>query len=99
MNWILPLSLLIIFELIADVFSKEWSLHGNYLWIGALASYLIANTFWLFALKGGSGLARGGMIFAVACALLAIGLGVILYKEPINKIQMIGMILGISSLV
>lgn len=99
MNWIIAISLLIAFELIADIFAKEWSLHGNYLWIGALGAYLIANTFWLFALKNGAGLAKGGIIFSVACALLAIILGMFIYKEPVNRLQTAGIYLGIISLV
>jgi drug/metabolite transporter (DMT)-like permease len=100
MKWIFPLALLIVFEAVADIFAKQWSVKGHW-WFGALslASYLLANTFWLFALKNGSGLARGGMIFAVACAVLALGLGVVIYKEHLNKVQMAGVIFGIISLV
>lgn len=99
MNWIFAISLLILFELIADIFAKEWSIHGKYLWIGALASYLLANTFWLFALKNGSGLAKGGIIFSVACAVMAVGLGMFLYKEPVTRTQLVGIFLGILSLI
>jgi len=99
MNWVIAISLLIAFELIADIFAKEWSLHGNYLWIGAIGAYIIATTFWLFALKNGAGLAKGGIIFSVACAILAVGLGMLLYKEPANKTQIIGICLGIISLI
>ena len=76
MGWIFPISLLIVFECIADIFAKEWQLHGGaWRWIGSIGSYMVANTFWLFALKGGSGLARGGLIFAVSCAPMAIVIG------------------------
>jgi len=100
MRWILPLSLLILFELIADVFAKEWSLHGNTIrWVGAIGAYIAANTFWLFALKNGSGLGRGAIIFSVASAILAAGIGLIFYKEQISRVQMFGVALGILSLV
>lgn len=100
MKWILPLALLISFEFIADVFAKEWSLkRGFVLASAALGSYLIANTFWLFALKNGSGLARGAVIFSVASAIVALSLGILVYKESLNKVQMAGLVLGLLSLV
>lgn len=100
MQWILPLSILIIFEAIADVLAKEWSLHG--LWIraaGALLAYLLANTFWLFALKNGSGLGRGAIIFSVASAILATIIGFVFYKENLTTLQIVGILIGIVSMV
>ena len=99
MKWILPLGLLITFELIADIFAKQWSLDRKVtLAFGALGSYLIANTFWLFALKNGSGLAPGAVIFSVASAVIALFLGLFLYKENLTKIQIFGLILGLISI-
>lgn len=98
--WILPLGLLIVFELVADVLAKEWSLHGHAVrWIGAIAAYVIANTFWLIALRQGSGLARGAIIFSVATAIIAASLGLFLYKENLTRLQIIGVLIGIVSLV
>lgn len=100
MNWILPLSLLIIFECIADIFAKDWSLKGgSLLAFLALASYVIANTFWLFALKNGSGLGKGAIIFSIVTAVVAIIIGIFFYKEDVSRLQMIGIFLGLISLV
>ncbi len=100
MNWIIPLSLLVLFELIADIFAKEYSLKNTWLfWILALASYIVANAFWLRAIKNGSGLGRGTVLFAISAAIVGILLGVLWYKEPITKTQIFGMFLGIVSLV
>jgi len=100
MSWIIPLLLLIIFEAVADIFAKEWSMHGNMIrWIGAIASYVVANTFWLYALKNGSGLGRGAIIFSVASAILAAIIGFLFYKEQISKTQLFGVFFGIISLV
>ena len=63
--------------------------------VGALVAYLLANTFWLFALKNGSGLAKGAVIFSVASAFLAVGLGLFLYKEELNTVQTVGVVLGL----
>lgn len=100
MNWIIPLSILILFEIVADIFAKEWSLHGHYIrWSGAILAYVLANTFWLFALKNGSGLARGAIIFSVASAILATMIGIVLYKEELSRMHIAGIIVGIVSLV
>ncbi len=98
--WILPLSLLITFEAIADILAKEWQLHrGTLLWVGAIGAYVVANSFWLFALKNGSGLARGGMIFSITSAILASAIGLLIYKESVNRMELMGMGLGLISLV
>ncbi|MBN2884453.1 EamA family transporter [Patescibacteria group bacterium] len=99
-NWIIPLSLLIIFEALADIFAKNWSLQ-KYTWLAivSLSLYLIANSFWLFALKNGAGLSRGAIVFSVASAIIAILLGVIFYKEPVSKLQLIGFFIGLISLI
>ncbi len=100
MKWLIPLSILIIFELIADIFAKNWSLKGGWhLAAIALAAYLLGNTFWLFALKNGSGLAKGAVIFSIVSAVLAIGLGILFYKETLTKLQTIGVLLGLVSLI
>ncbi len=97
--WILPLSLLIIFEMIADIFAKGWSVQGAW-WRAAVAllCYLIANTFWLFALKYGSGLAKGAVIFSLVTGLSAMAIGLLMYKEAVTRMQFAGMLLGLLSI-
>ena len=86
--------------MIADIFAKEWSLKTNHVfWICALASYVIANSFWLYAIKNGSGLARGATIFSIASAILAIVIGLVFYKEPLSTVQLVGMIFGLIAIV
>lgn len=99
MPWLIPLAILILFEALADVLAKTWSLK-NVWWYGAsaLLTYLLANTFWLFSLRQGAGLGRGAVIFSVASAILAVIIGVIGYREHVNYIQLIGMVLGIIAL-
>lgn len=100
MLWIIFLALLILFELIADVFAKEWSLRGSFLRaFGAIAAYMLANVFWLFALKNGSGLAKGAVIFSVASALVATLLGLLIYREEMDRIQILGIFFGLISIV
>jgi multidrug transporter EmrE-like cation transporter len=100
MKWVVPISLLIFFEAIADILAKSWQIHRGYtLAAFSLVGYLIANTFWLFALKNGSGLGRGGIIFSVASAALAIIIGFLLYQETISTKQIIGLIFGLVSII
>ncbi len=100
MHWLIPLAILIFFEAIADIFAKEWSLGKRSLFYAALSlvAYLLANSSWLIALKYGSGLARGAIIFSVASAILASLIGIILYKEHLSVLQFFGAILGIISI-
>jgi len=100
MIWIIPLTVLIFFEMIADIFAKEWSLGKRSIIYAVLAllSYMLANTSWLIALKNGSGLARGAILFSVTSAILATGIGLIFYKEHLSTIQIAGVLLGIFSI-
>ncbi len=99
MHWILAISLLILFEIFADIFAKEYSLKQTALfWALALGSYMVANVFWLVAINNGSELARGAIIFSVGSAIAAIFVGLIMYGEEVNKIQVAGMIVGIVAI-
>jgi multidrug transporter EmrE-like cation transporter len=98
--WVFSLTLLIVFELIADIFAKEWSLKSNpVFWICSLLGYIIANVFWLFAIKNGSGLARGATIFSVVSAIIAILIGLVFYKESVTVIQFVGMVVGLIAII
>lgn len=99
MIWILPLVGLIVMEVVADVFAKEYSLRGGWFWLAAIASYIVANSFWLYAIKHGSGLARGATIFSVSTAIIATVVGIYFYKEHLGDAQLAGIFLGIISLV
>lgn len=100
MFWLIPISFLILFEIIADIFSKEYALKSNwYYWALAILGYIIANIFWLWAIKSGSGLARGAIVFSVTSAIVAIIIGLYFYGEETNKVQIIGMVVGALSLI
>ena len=83
----------------ADIFAKEYSLtNKGYFWAAALLSYVVANMFWLWGLKSGSGLARGATIFSVSSAVIAVLIGIYFYGETTNKYQIMGMVLGVAAL-
>ncbi|MGD1003560.1 MAG: hypothetical protein ABR884_03250 [Minisyncoccia bacterium] len=98
--WVIALLLLIGFEAIADILSKEYALHGTFLyWALALSGYIIANIFWLISIRKGSGLARGAILFSVGSAILAVLIGVLKFQEKIGKIELVGIVVGILSIV
>ena len=100
MKWGIPITLLITFELIADIFSKEYAIKGTWpYWVAALAGYIIANIFWLAAIRDGSGLARGAVIFSLGSEVVAVLIGVFFFKEHLYNNQIVGIVLGIVSLI
>jgi multidrug transporter EmrE-like cation transporter len=93
------LILLVIFECIADILAKQWSIKSTAAWLAAaMIAYLVANGFWLFALKNGAELAKGAIFFSVASAILAVVIGVFFFKESVGKYDTIGLVLGIFSI-
>jgi multidrug transporter EmrE-like cation transporter len=100
MRWQLWLALLVVFEVAADVFAKEYSLTRSRLHAAsALALYVACNSCWLAALCRGSGLARGAILFSVASAVLAVALGVLVYRESLTTANSAGLLLGVVALV
>jgi len=98
--WIIALVFLIIFEAVADIFSKEYSLSGSWIyWSLALLGYVIANIFWLESIRKGSGLARGAILFSVGSAIVAILIGALRYQEKIGRIEFVGILVGLLSIV
>ncbi len=99
-SWVVPMAFLLLFEAAADIFSKQYALTGSrVMWFSAIGGFIIANAFWLSAMRHGSGLARGGIVFSICSAILAVLLGLILYRENTNKLQLTGMILGVVSII
>lgn len=93
------LGLLIIFEIIADVYAKEYSLHDRFnYWSISILCYLLANAFWLESMRRGITLSKGGLIFSVSTAITVVIIGKYMYHEEITKLQMTGIGFGIVSL-
>lgn len=98
--WILPLILLVILEATADYFAGSFG-HGSKMYYAfiAMAFYILANISWLFAIKNGSGLTRGASLFSVFSMVLAVAIGIFIYKESITNTQIIGVILGVIAII
>lgn len=98
--WILFLGLLILTEAVADIIAKEYQLKaGAVRFGGAIFAYVIANVFWLVALRYGAGLTKGAIFFSVASAILAIVIGLVLYKETLTTLQIIGVAIGFIAII
>lgn len=98
--WIIALLLLIGFEAVADIFSKEYALHGAFVyWALALLGYIIANVFWLISIRKGSGLARGAILFSVGSAIVAVLIGALKFQEKIGRVEMVGIVVGVLSVI
>lgn len=99
MKWQAALALLIFFELCADVVAKEFQ-QRHFIWLAcsAIFLYVAANSFWLLSLRQGASLSIGATIFSVASAVLAVLIGVGVYKETVQLHQWIGIGLGTVSL-
>ncbi len=98
--WIFALLLLILFEAIADIFAKNYSLKGQAsYWVLAIGGYIIANVFWLWSIRKGSGLARGAVLFSIGSAVLGVLIGTIMYGEKIGKVELAGIVVGMIAIV
>jgi len=100
MKWIIPFTLLMVFETIGNFVSGLFgSIQNLLLFPLALIIYAIANYFWLISLKNGSGLARGTVYFGVSVVILSTLIGFAFYEEAISLLKLVGIGLGITSLV
>ena len=95
--WVPFLAAVVTLDLIADVISKEFSLHGGSWRMALAASFVVAgNLTWQFMLRtSGVGLARAGLLFAVGVAVGATLIGVFGYGEGLTDRQKIGAVLGV----
>ena len=96
--WVPFMSALLCFELAGDIFAKEFALYGG-MWRMALAAglVLVGNICWQLMLRAGMDLSRGGIIFAVGVAIGVVAIGVLGYREPITKRQLLGVAFGIAA--
>jgi drug/metabolite transporter (DMT)-like permease len=97
--WVLFLLGLILFESLADIFAKEFSIHNRpWLAVVAIMLYVLANSSWLLSLRNQSTLAISANIFSIASGLIALLIGVYMYGEILSNKQLLGVVLGLVSL-
>jgi multidrug transporter EmrE-like cation transporter len=92
-------ALLCVFELVADVLAKQHVVKGGtWLAVGAIAGYLLGNTAWVFALRNGTMLSVGAVLFGIITGVCATAVGILIYHESVSRIQLAGLLLGIASI-
>ena len=98
-RWLYFLLLLVAFELLADVLSKQFAISGKYIFaLLAILGFIAANTAWLISLRTGAELSRGAVLFSVLSGIGAVVIGIFVYHEKANPYQLIGLSLGIAAI-
>ena len=83
-----------------DWFSKKYSMApGFLLGLAALVSYALTTFCWLPALTKHHSLSILGTIWAVMTTLTAVLIGVLIFKESLTTLQIMGIVLAIISIV
>ena len=97
--WFILLLGLIFGEAVADIFVKQHSLTKTPItFIIAMFFYIVANISWLMSMRLRSNLSIGANIFSVGGGLLAVLIGICIYKETLHIRQWFGVGLGVVSL-
>jgi multidrug transporter EmrE-like cation transporter len=98
-KWLYFLLLLVAFELVADILSKQFALSGKFAFaILAILGFIAANVAWLVSLRTGAELSKGAVLFSVLSGIGAVLLGIFVYHEKANPYQLIGLALGIAAI-
>ena len=91
---------------VADVLLKKAAIHGNWtqavrspwLW-GAVGLYLIQIGFFTYAFVSGWALSLIGALQTALYALIVLGAGVLLYRETLTPVQVVGVVLAVGGVV
>lgn len=98
--WLWFILVLVAFELIADIFAKQFGLTGKVLFgVLAILGYVLANLAWLLSLRNGAQLGKGAILFSALSGIGAVLLGIFVYHEKVNSYQLIGVVLGIAAII
>jgi len=79
-KWVYFILLLVVAELAANVFAKQFALHGRLSTAAfSILGFIAANIAWLFALRTGVGIGKGFIVGAVLSGIGTVLLGVLVY--------------------
>jgi multidrug transporter EmrE-like cation transporter len=99
-TWLTFVLILVVFELIADVLAKQYALKGKLVFaVLSILGYIAANIAWIISLRNGGELGKGAILFGALSGIIAVIIGVLVYREKVSTYQFIGMILGIAAIV
>jgi multidrug transporter EmrE-like cation transporter len=99
-GWLLFLLALVAFELIADIFAKQFAISGKLtLAFYSMLGFIAANAAWIISLRTGAQLSRGAVLFSVLSAIGAAAIGLLVYHEHTSRYQVLGLGAGIIAIV
>ena len=71
--------------------AKQFALEGKLVFaVLSILGYVAANIAWIISLRSGGELGKGSVIFAALSGIVAVGIGVLVYKEKASPFQLIG---------
>jgi multidrug transporter EmrE-like cation transporter len=105
LQW-LGIGLAVMAVAVADVLLKKATVHGDlaqtvrspWLW-GAVVLYLVQIGFFTYAFVAGWKLSVIGSLQTVLYAVIVLAAGVLLYRETVTPVQIIGMLLAVGGVV
>jgi len=98
-KWLYFLLGLVAFELIADVFAKQFALSGKLIFAAlAIVGFIAANLAWLIALRTGAELSKGAVLFSVLSGIGAVLIGLLAFHEKVSAYQLVGLALGVAAI-
>ncbi len=94
--------ILSVITVVGDLFIKEASLHNGFsgwrwLILGAVIYGLTAFG-WFFVIRH-INLSLAGVVYSITCVVLLFALGVVVFKEGVNTIEIVGLVMALTSLV
>ncbi len=99
-TWLIFILILVVFELIADVLAKQFALNGKLVFaVLSVLGYIAANIAWIMSLRNGGELGKGAVLFGALSGIVAVIIGVIVYREKVSPYQFVGLVLGIAAIV
>ncbi|HZX12649.1 MAG TPA: SMR family transporter [Candidatus Nanoarchaeia archaeon] len=91
--------LAVLFEIVADVLFKKWSMESKtFLFVVGIVLYAIGTVFWAFSLKY-EFLSRAIIVFTVVNLVVISLVGVIFFKESLSLVNKVGIFAGLLSVV
>ena len=89
----------VFFEIIADIILKYWSINPKTIFVVCgIIVYTIGTTMFAYSLRFGD-LSKMGTIFTVVNLIVVVLIGLLLFKEQVSLINMIGIFLGVISVI
>jgi multidrug transporter EmrE-like cation transporter len=93
------LALSILFYAFGEFLSKKWALTPSISFASAVAvSYALCGLAWIPLVQLKGSLALAGAIWLVSATVVTILLGVLIFHEPITRLQATGLVLAIAAL-